>query len=96
MGSFVGSFILVTGAAGVGFGGSISYLVFGAPSSVVNVLRTMGAIGMAASVDATILASQGGGALWGTAETSAASIGATVYVGEIVTVRRADPGETGN
>jgi hypothetical protein len=51
---------------------------------------------MAASVDATILASQGGGALWGTAETSAASIGATVYVGEIVTVRRADPGETGN
>jgi hypothetical protein len=96
VGSFLGSFILVTGGGAVGFGGSISYLIFGAPSSVVNVLRTMGPIGLSASIDATILASQGGGALWGTAETSAASIGATAYVGEIITAVPAGPGETGN
>ena len=93
--SFLGSFVLVSGAAAVGLGGSVSYLIFGAPTRIVNALRMMGPFGLAASVDASILACQGGGALWGTAETSAASVGVTVYAGEIVTAHPAAPGETG-
>ncbi len=94
--SFRGSFVMVAGAAAAAYGGSVSFLFFGAPSSVVNVLRAMGPLGPAAGIDAAILACQGGGGLWGTAEVSGASIGATVYTGEILTVQPAAPHETGD
>lgn len=87
---------MISGAAGVGFGGGYSFLVFGAPSSLVNALRSMGPLGMSLSIDAIVLACQGAGVLWGTAESSAASVGATAYVGEIVTVQRAARHETGD
>jgi hypothetical protein len=94
-GSFVGSFVMISGAAAVGFSSSVSYLIFGAPSRLVNTVRMMGPLGLAAGINATVLACQGAGALWGTAETSAAGAGVTVYTGEILSMKPAAPGETG-
>jgi len=95
VGAFIGSFVMISGAGAVGFGGSVSYVIFGAPSRLVNALRMAGPLGMSAGINATILACQGGGALWGTSETSAASVGLTAYFGEILLAQPAAPGETG-
>jgi hypothetical protein len=91
---FEGAFLAISGAAAVGFSGSGSVLIFGAREWIVNLATAMTA-GMA-RVDAVILDSQGAGILWGTAETSAASVGVTMITGHIFAAQRAEAHETGD
>jgi hypothetical protein len=91
---FEGAFVAITGAAAVLASGSGSLLIFGAREWIVN-LATVITAGVA-RVDAVLLDSQGAGVLWGTAETSAASIGVTVVTGHIFAAQRAAAHETGD
>jgi hypothetical protein len=92
---FAGPFVAITGAGAVGFSGSISAIAFGAPSILVNLISMAPLFGLAGRIDATILACAGFGAIWGSAETSAAGVSATVYTGQIFAPTQAAPGETG-
>jgi hypothetical protein len=90
---FPGAFLQLSGGGGTFiFNRNVSLLIFGSPNWLVSVLS----IGNpAARLPALVASCEGVGALWGSAVSSAASVGIEVYSGEILTSMAADPGETG-
>lgn len=90
---FMGSFVQVSAGAGAFVANrNISFMIFGAPTWLVNGL-SLGNPGARLSLIAA--ACQGIGVLWGSAVSSAASVGIEVYTGEILGHSAADAGETG-
>ena len=90
---FKGSFIQISGGLGAFvYNRNVSLLVFGAPPWVI---RTFSIGNPGVQLPLLMATCEGVGALWGSAVTSAASVGVEVYSGEILTTMLAAAGETG-
>jgi hypothetical protein len=90
---FKGAFVALSGAVSVLGGVSASVVLFGASETMVNVATFVAGLG--GRVDATVVACQGAGVVWGSQETSGASASATVFCGHIFNPSPIAPGETG-
>ncbi len=93
---FVGNYVAYSGSGSLLGAVSGTLIFIGAPAWLVALANNPALPGVQALSPLTAIAAcQGVGVLWGTAETSGAGVGLTVYHGQVIGHSIAAPGETG-